>query len=260
MTDHSTARRRSDRRLADATSPDVAERRPVLLVPLGSTEQHGPHLPLDTDTRIAVWLAEAAAAALADSGVDAMVAPALAFGASGEHEGFAGTLSIGLAALEHVVVELVRSGHDRFRLLVLVNGHGGNAEALARAGATLAAEGRHSLVWSPRIDVGDSHAGHTETSLLLAIDAAAVRLDRVEPGVTAPLGEILDELRVGGLAAVTPNGVLGDPTDASADDGRRLLADLVADLTVMVATHPALAAAPAAESAAEPAAEPGVDA
>jgi creatinine amidohydrolase len=219
----------------------VAERQPVLLVPLGSTEQHGPHLPLDTDTRIAVSLAEAAATALAETGVDAMVAPALAFGASGEHQAFAGTLSIGQDALEQVVIELVRSGHDRFRLLVLVNGHGGNTEALGRAGSVLAAEGRPTVVWSPHIDAGDSHAGHTETSLMLAVDTAAVRLDRVEPGLTAPLGEIIDDLRAGGLAAVTPNGVLGDPTDASVAEGNRLLADLVADLTVTVATHPALA-------------------
>jgi mycofactocin precursor peptide peptidase len=145
-------------------------------------------------------------------------------------------LSIGQAALEQVVVELVRSGYERFGLIVLVNGHGGNAEALARVTAALAAEGRPVLTWSPRIDAGDSHAGHTETSLMLAVDPAAVRLDRLEAGITSPLADLIDDLRAGGLAAVTPNGVLGDPTGASADDGGRLLAELVADLTAAVST------------------------
>jgi mycofactocin precursor peptide peptidase len=85
------------------TELDRAARR-VVLVPLGSLEQHGPHLPLDTDTRIA-----AAVAAGTASGRDGVaVAPALAFGSSGEHAGFPGTLSIGTAALTELLVELGR--------------------------------------------------------------------------------------------------------------------------------------------------------
>ena len=225
-------------RLGDATSPEVAARRPVLLVPLGSTEQHGPHLPLDTDTRIAVAIAEGAVSALAEAGTDAAASPPLAYGASGEHHGFAGTLSIGSAAFEHVVVELGRSAGDDYRLVVLVNGHGGNAQALADAVATLQAEGRRVRSWSPRLAAADSHAGRTETSLMLAVDPSVVRLDRAEPGVTTPLPDLIDVLRRGGLAAVTPNGVLGDPTGASAAEGRDLLARLVADLVRAVTTEP----------------------
>ena len=225
-------------RLGDATSPEVAVRRPVLLVPLGSTEQHGPHLPLDTDTRIAVAIADAAVTALGEAGTDAAASPALAYGASGEHQGFAGTLSIGSAAFEHVVVELGRSAGDDYRLVVLVNGHGGNAQALADAVATLQAEGRRVRSWSPRLAAADSHAGRTETSLMLAVDPSVVRLDRAEPGVTTPLPDLIDDLRRGGLAAVTPNGVLGDPTGASAAEGRDLLARLVADLVRAVTTEP----------------------
>jgi creatinine amidohydrolase/Fe(II)-dependent formamide hydrolase-like protein len=73
--------------------------------------------------------------------------------------------------------------------------------------------------------------------LVLAVDPGVVRLDRAEPGVTAPLTELIDDLRRGGLAAVTPNGVLGDPTGASVDEGRRLLADLVDDLVVVIAAQ-----------------------
>ncbi len=222
------------RRLGDATSPDVAGARSVLLVPLGSTEQHGPHLPLDTDTRIAVAIGDAAAVELTGQGIDVLVAPALPYGASGEHQGFAGTVSIGRAALQLVVVELVRSVGDDFSLVVLVNGHGGNAETLAAAVTLLRAESRSVMVWSPRLVDADSHAGRTETSLMLALDSEVVRLDQAEPGVTTPLAELIDELRRGGLVAVTPNGVLGDPTGASADEGRRLLVQLAGDLVAAV--------------------------
>lgn len=162
------------------------------------------------------------------------VAPAVAYGASGEHQGFAGTLSIGQDALERVVVELARSAGDDYPLVVFVNGHGGNAEALARARATLEHERRQVRVWSPRLRDGDSHAGRTETSVLLALAPEMVRLDRAEPGVTTPLPELLEDLRSGGLASVTPNGVLGDPTGASADEGRTVLDSWATDLLATI--------------------------
>ncbi len=164
------------------------------------------------------------------------VAPAVAYGASGEHQGFAGTLSIGQDALERVVVELARSAGDDYPLVVFVNGHGGNAEPLARARAELEHERRPVIVWSPRLVDGDSHAGRTETSVLLALAPELVCLDRAEPGVTTPLPELLADLRAGGLAAVTPNGVLGDPTGASAEEGRAILADWTIDLRATIGT------------------------
>lgn len=201
----------------------------ILAVPLGSTEQHGPHLPLDTDTRIAVALATRLAAARDD----VEVAPALAYGSSGEHAGFPATLSIGQRALELVVVELVRSADAFESGVVLVNGHGGNAEPLARAARTLDGEGRRVLVWSPSVPPGgDLHAGHTETSILLALAPGAVRMERAEPGAT---DVDLARLRAQGVQAVSPNGVLGDPTGASADEGRALLDTMAADLVSAVA-------------------------
>lgn len=226
------------RDLGDWTSPEVSGGRPALLIPLGSTEQHGPHLPLDTDTRIAVGIARAAART---SAAPLVVAPAVAYGASGEHEGFAGTLSVGQEVLERIVVELARSARGRHRLVVLVNGHGGNAEALARAMKTLDHEDPDVLAWAPSrpagVGDGDSHAGRVETSALLALVPDAVHLDRAVPGVIRPLGELMDDLRAGGLAAVTPNGVLGDPTGASAEEGRRLIAGWAADLNAAVAAR-----------------------
>ena len=201
----------------------------ILVMPLGSTEQHGPHLPLGTDSDVAVALADRLAAARPD----VLVAPALPYGSAGEHAAFPGTLSIGAGALELVVVELVRSA-DAFAGVVLVSGHGGNASPLAAAVNTLRAEGRQVLGWAPRILGGDAHAGRTETSLLLALAPGAVRLDAAEPGDVRPLAAVIGELRRGGVAAVSENGVLGDPTGASAEEGQRLLDALAADLIAAV--------------------------
>ncbi|HEX7132089.1 MAG TPA: mycofactocin biosynthesis peptidyl-dipeptidase MftE [Iamia sp.] len=219
-------------KLSRLTSPTVPGGA-TLVVPLGSTEQHGPHLPLGTDTAVAVAVCDRLAARRAD----VVVAPALPYGSSGEHAGFAGTLSIGQEALERVVVELVRSA-DAFAAVVLVSGHGGNAEPLARAVAVLRSEGRRVEAWSPRIAGGDAHAGRTETSLLLALDPAAVWLDRAEAGATAPLSELMPALRDGGVRAVSANGVLGDPTGASAAEGEQILDALVADLERSLSVGP----------------------
>lgn len=197
---------------------DLGETRPILVVPLGSFEQHGPHLPLDTDTRIATAVATEVARRCG-----AVVAAPLAYGASGEHAGFPGTLSLGGEVLELAVVELVRSA-DHFAGVVLVNGHGGNSVPLRRAVERCAAEGRRVLVAHCGVEGGDAHAGRTETSLLLHLAPQAVRLDRAEAGDARRWEDIRDEVIRGGVGAVSPNGVLGDPTGANAAEGAVLLA------------------------------------
>ncbi|MCU1644413.1 MAG: putative creatininase [Nocardia sp.] len=221
-------------KLGDLRSPDLRDRahRTVLAVPLGATEQHGPHLPLSTDTTIATELCHRLAAALPDI----VVAPAIPYGSSGEHADFPGTLSIGQAALELLVIELVRAA-DRFAAVVLVNGHGGNAEPLRAAVRTLRAEGRKVLAWSPSGAADDTHAGHTETSVMLHLRPATVALDRAEPGNTRPLRELIARLRREGVAAVSPNGVLGDPTHACADDGRHQLDEWAESLVTLTTRH-----------------------
>nr|WP_086681988.1 mycofactocin biosynthesis peptidyl-dipeptidase MftE [Amycolatopsis pretoriensis] len=212
-------------RLADLSWPDVAARAAILAVPVGATEQHGPHLPLSTDTDIALALCDR----LAVARPDVLVAPPVAYGSSGEHAGFAGTLSIGQEATELLLVELGRSASDTFPRLLFVSAHGGNAAPVARAVARLRAESRDVEVFQPRWD-GDPHAGRPETALQLALRPAGVRMDRAVAGDRRPLGEILAVLREGGMRAVTPTGVLGDPTTATAADGRTLLDALTAQL------------------------------
>lgn len=215
--------------LGSSTSPQLSGAPVTLLVPVGSTEQHGPHLPLDTDTRIAVAVAQRAAGRLAGSADQGqwLVAPAIGYGASGEHQSFAGTVSIGTEALAALLIEYGRSACCWAARVVFVNGHGGNVPALATAVGRLRFEGR-DVAWWPCAAVGaDAHAGHTETSLLLHISPIDVLTDRFGPGNCAPLAELLPAMRRGGVAAVSAVGVLGDPTTATAADGARIFAELV---------------------------------
>jgi mycofactocin precursor peptide peptidase len=214
-------------RLGECTWTDVDGPAPrTVLLPVGSLEQHGPHLPLDTDSRIAAAVARRAAAG--DPTV--LLAPPLAYGASGEHQGFAGTLSIGHEALRAVLVELGRSAGLWASRLVFVNGHGGNLPTVPEAVRQLRREGRDVAWFGCAVPGGDAHAGRTETSLLLALDPGVVRREAAQPGNTTPLAELLPTLVRGGVAAASPNGVLGDPRGAAAAEGSEIIETIVARL------------------------------
>jgi mycofactocin precursor peptide peptidase len=224
-------------RLGDATwrevdgiarrRPDEQAPAPIVLVPVGSTEQHGPHLPLATDTIIAEELA--GRAVHHTDGL--MIGPTISVSASGEHAGFPGTLSIGSQVMTSVIVELVRSA-DWAAGVVLVNGHGGNHDAIAEAMSTVNGEGHRALAWWPkwprRRDGGpaDLHAGRIETSMMLAIDPGLVRLELAAAGANASI----DELRTKGVRAISSTGVLGDPDGASGREGERFITAFVEDL------------------------------
>ena len=94
---------------------------------------------MDTDIRIAKMVADLAAAEV----TDAIVSPALAFGAAGEHAGFSGTLSVGTVTAAAVIVEIVRSAGPEWRSITIVNGHGGNREAVRIAVQRCGVRGPH---------------------------------------------------------------------------------------------------------------------
>jgi creatinine amidohydrolase len=181
---------------------------------------------LDTDAAIATAVADALALRVQ---WQVVVAPAVSYGSSGEHQSFPGTTSIGAEVLCLVVVELVRSLSIWAGRVVLINAHGGNISALSKAVLQLRAE-RHDVAWAPCAAPGaDLHAGVTETSLMLHLRPGSVKLHRAAPGETRPIAKILPALMTGGVAAVSATGVLGDPRGATAAEGQRLLEVMVAD-------------------------------
>jgi len=220
-------------RLDEQPWPDVPER-PLVIVPLGSTEQHGPHLPFTVDALVA----DAVAAGAAEN-TDAVLAPAMPYGSSGEHQAFPGTLSIGGEALAVVLVELVRSASNWARSILFVSGHGGNATIVRDTVVRMRGEG-HDVAWlpcRPAVPPGvvpDAHAGRLETSLLLHLTPDAVRPHDDIDGYRGALDDAMPALRDGRLRQVSPSGVLGDPRGASADEGAVLVAGMIADATARI--------------------------
>lgn len=208
------------RRFADETARSLNTAK-VLVVALGSTEQHGPHLPLSTDTIVA----EALVRALCEEDDRFTFGPTFAVGASGEHAGFPGTLSIGTDALASVLVELVRSARDSCCGVYFVSGHGGNLDAVKQAISRSTSEGDVVGAFFSGVQGGDVHAGRTETSLLLHL-APHLVIPPFVVGNTQPLAELLPAMIEGGTAAVSPNGILGDPTGATAREGEQLFAQM----------------------------------
>ncbi|MEP9393556.1 mycofactocin biosynthesis peptidyl-dipeptidase MftE [Gordonia sp. VNQ95] len=209
--------------------PELTDSAMTVLVPVGSFEQHGPHLPLDTDTRIAVAVASGAHGRLATD-APYSCAPAIPYGASGEHEGFAGTISLGAEALGAVLLEYGRSACRWAQRIAFVNGHGGNVPTLTTAVARLRYEAR-DVAWYPcMFPDADAHAGHTETSVLLHLSPDVVRSDRLEVGNREPMATLMGALRTGGVSAVSANGILGDASSSSAEAGALLLDHAIGDL------------------------------
>lgn len=192
----------------------------LLIVPLGSIEQHGPHLPLDTDGVIAQNLA----LAIHDARVDADLAPLIPVGASGEHSDFAGTLSIGTSALQGLLIELLRDSRRNWDAILFVNGHGGNSEALRSAVAQARYEGLKVAIVGIGSVHGDAHAGRTETSLMLFLEPARVLQGSLEAGNTTSIAELLPLISAKGVRAATANGILGDARGASAAEGQEIFA------------------------------------
>jgi mycofactocin system creatininase family protein len=191
----------------------------ILLLPLGSFEQHGPHLPLDTDTII---IDSVVAHALGKEQIDAekfLVAPTIAISASDEHAGFHGTLSTGTDALVASVVAICRSA-SWAQGVCIVNGHGGNADALAQIGSALRYETIRHSIWSlPSYDGADMHAGHTETSVMLYVALDKVLTERIELGTVGDSSDLVAQMRINGVVGVSANGILGDPTTATSEHG-----------------------------------------
>jgi creatinine amidohydrolase/Fe(II)-dependent formamide hydrolase-like protein len=239
--------------LAELTWPE-AERRfretDVALLPVGAIEQHGPHLPLDTDAWDADWLACQVAASCSDP--KPLVLPLIPYGVSYHHEDFAGTLSVRNETMAQIIHDIgMGAARCGITKLVIINGHGGNGPALSFAAQminrdahifTCVESGETSDVdIDAMIDSeNDVHAGEIETSTTLALRPDLVRMEHARSAVPGFSSRFLDFTNQRGVdwnaytARISPTGVMGDPTKATAEKGRRMWEVMVRNLVEFI--------------------------
>ena len=227
------------RRLAGSTSEEAAAAGGQLaVVPLGATEQHGPHLPLETDT----LLATAVAQAIVERVPGTVLGPVLSLGCSAHHLAFAGTISLRTRTLIDTLVDVGRSLATSGLTVLFLNGHGGNRATLEVALTDLAETGTRAYgltYWQLLGDVVDQalgddaagacgHACALETSLMQHLHPGAVREHLIPEGGTPPAWPdphmfSTDAVRVvRPFDELRPDGVIGRPSLASAALGRQL--------------------------------------
>lgn len=222
----------------------------IAILPVGAVEQHGPHLPLDTDSFDADYLARKVAAACSEP--KPFVMPLIPYGVSYHHEDFKGTLSISNDVLARLVYEIgMSAARNKIRKLVIINGHGGNSPALNHAAQLINRDSRifvcvdtgetsdvdiYKLVETPN----DVHAGEIETSTTLAIRPHLVRMDQAAKLIPRFSSRYLDFTSKRGVAwyahtqKISPDGVLGDPSKASAEKGEKMWLIMLAHLVGLV--------------------------
>jgi creatinine amidohydrolase/Fe(II)-dependent formamide hydrolase-like protein len=237
----------------ELTSPEIREkirRVNVALLPVGSIEQHGPHLPLDTDAFDADYLARRVAEACSDP--KPLVLPLISFGVSYHHDDFKGTLSVSNDALSRFVYEIgMNAARNGIKKLVIINAHGGNGPALNYAAQMINRDagifvcvdtGETSDVDIDRFieTPNDVHAGEIETSTSLAVRPDQVRLDKALRSVPKFSSRYLNftskraVMWYGHTHKISSSGVLGDPTRASAEKGQKIWEIMMAHLVALV--------------------------
>lgn len=237
----------------ELTWPEVEERLKevdVALLPVGSIEQHGPHLPVDTDSFDAEYLAHKVAEAC--SRPKPLVLPLVSYGVSYHHEDFKGTISVGNSTLARMVYEIgVGAARNGIKKLLIINGHGGNSPALNDAAQRINQDTRifvavdtgetsdvdiETLVDTPN----DVHAGEIETSTTLAVRPHLVRMDRARRDVPKFSSRYLDFSSKRGVSwhaftsRISSEGVMGDPTKATAEKGEKIWQVQIAHLVALV--------------------------
>ncbi len=212
----------------------IREERPAAVIPVGSTEQHGPHLPVSTDSDIVSAVSERLA-----ERAGFLLLPTISYGVSFEHAPFF-QLSVGEDTLRRVVADLCGSLYENgVGTVFVINGHHGNMGAVRGVGEDAGAPPGGG----PRVHVFSywhfmqrefDHAGFAETSLMLAV-SGGVRMDLARRGLVTDGLDEGEVARLGRLASrsfpeATKNGVWGDPTGATRADGLAMLAEIVENL------------------------------
>lgn len=201
----------------------------IAFLPIGSTEQHGPHAPVGTDTIIARAIVEAADG---ESAANSVVLPPLPVGVAPYHGHFPGTLSVSPETLRSYVRDVLESlSASSVETVVFVNGHGGNGDTLAHLGREVTESSANDLAayrweWMRAVDDHVGHAGELETAVLLYLCPGEVG----EPVV----GDALewDDTIDGGVIhqfteEFSENGAVGDATGATAEQGEAIFETVV---------------------------------
>ncbi|MFM8855750.1 MAG: creatininase family protein [Actinomycetota bacterium] len=244
--------------MSDYSSDGIAHRVRAgsvgVIVPLGATEQHGPHLPLDVDSTIAAAVATAVAERLGSMGHDCVVAPVLPFGDSSHHQAFPGSISLRHEVLVGLLHDVCWSFlGDSFAWVALITGHAGNCSAMKEV-ASEYIDGRVIAVddWSAirtaihdvsRLELGldpeyvGTHAGHFETSIMLHLRPQSVDMTAARPGAIGDPSILGPRLRSEGMLSVSPNGVIGDPTESTDAAGEKYLEALIGYNTATIRTR-----------------------
>jgi creatinine amidohydrolase/Fe(II)-dependent formamide hydrolase-like protein len=222
----------------------------LAILPVGAIEQHGPHLPLDTDSFDAEYLAKQVAAACSEP--RPLVLPLVPYGVSYHHEGFKGTISIQNDTLSKIVYEigmgLARNG---IKKIVIINGHGGNIPSLNFAAQMINRDARifvavdsgetsdvdiYNMIETPN----DVHAGEFETSTALAIRPELVKESMTRKSVPEFSSRYLNFTSKRGVSwyvytkRISETGVLGDPTKADAEKGKKMWKIMIAHLVSFI--------------------------
>ncbi len=232
--------------LSAATWPEIRELETDLAVlPVGSTEQHGPHAPLGTDALTAEHVAATGVEAYREqTGVDVPVAPTIPVGIAAEHRAFDGTLWVSPDTFRPYVRETIESlAHHGFTRVVVVNGHGGNIDALRELTGAVSRESDAYAVaftWFTSVDSEQSmgHGGPLETALVSHIDGELIReaqLEAARDGASERWGEWVSGVNLAHDSdEFTDNGVVGDPTAGSETLGADLSAQAADALCVLL--------------------------
>lgn len=222
--------------LSQATWPDVddlGDETDLAILPVGSTEQHGPHAPLGTDRFAATAVAEAATDRFDG---ELALAPTIPVGISEEHRHFAGTLWVAPETFRSYVGDVLRSlAHHGFDRILVVNGHGGNIEALGEVCRRVTRDGDAFAVpftWFEAVSqesVQIGHAGPIETAVLRHLHPELLREDRIDEaaaGAADAWGEWIGPTNLAvDTAEFAENGTVGDPRDGDAAMGESLISE-----------------------------------
>jgi creatinine amidohydrolase len=233
---------------------EVAKKQPVVILPIGSVEDHGPHLPLDTDNFLIWSICEAAAERAAG---EILLLPQMPYGFETHHMDFPGTIDIGMEHLLNFVLDITKSvARHGFQRILIADGHGSNMpilELVARRTILETDSLCATFIW-PSLAIqeirkvrqsergGMAHACELETSVYLHLDKNRVQMDKASKEIELPQSEFmwLDLLEGSPVLLMdhwtrfSKTGVVGDPTLATAEKGRIIFEAVVEALLRLV--------------------------